>query len=222
MDKRARHARAILTRGANAELCYELFGSYLLKNAKDLVTGFLDKTGVPHKEGMIDDVENDTPAGDKVAAAVAELDKEFDPADVTLYLSWRPSSGRRCPRWTPPGRCAPEARLVARSPLRSADVLADLRRSRSLPARRARGLASARGRGAHASSRPAQVVRRGLPRARAQGERALHEPPRARGGEGRAEGRRAVEATGRGRSARSCAPAWRRARPPRTGARGSP
>ena len=83
----ARHARAILTRGANAELCYELFGSYLLKNAKDLVTGFLDKTGVPHKEGMIDDVENDTPAGDKVAAAVAELDKEFDPADVTLYLS---------------------------------------------------------------------------------------------------------------------------------------
>ena len=87
MDKRARHARAILTRGANAELCYELFGSYLLKNAKDLVTGFLDKTGVPHKEGMIDDVENDMPAGDKVAAAVAELDKEFDPADVTLYLS---------------------------------------------------------------------------------------------------------------------------------------
>lgn len=87
MPKRAQHARAILVRSANAELCYELFGSYLLKNVKGLVTGFLDKTDVKHDEGMIENIERDKPAGDKVSSAVAELDKEFEPADVTLYLS---------------------------------------------------------------------------------------------------------------------------------------
>lgn len=87
MDKRARHARALLVRGANSELCYELFGSYLIKTAKGLVTGFLDHTGVKHEDGMIENVDADKPEGAKVAAAVAELDKQFDPADVTLYLS---------------------------------------------------------------------------------------------------------------------------------------
>ena len=87
MDKRARTARSILSRSGNAELCYELFGGYLMQNAKDLVTDFLDGTGVPHEEGMIQNIETEKPAGDKVASTVAELDKKYDPADVTLYLS---------------------------------------------------------------------------------------------------------------------------------------
>lgn len=87
MDKRARTARTILSRGGNAELCYELFGGYLMKNAKEVVTEFLDGTGVPHEDGMIQNIDSDKPAGDKVASTVAELDKKFDPADVTLYLS---------------------------------------------------------------------------------------------------------------------------------------
>ncbi|MEL6715024.1 MAG: hypothetical protein AAFP86_14675, partial [Planctomycetota bacterium] len=87
MEKRAKTAKAILARGGNAELCYELFASYLIKNAKEVVTDFLDATGVEHEDGMVSSVENDKPEAAKVAAAVAELDKKHDTADVTLYLS---------------------------------------------------------------------------------------------------------------------------------------
>ncbi len=87
MTKRARKARQIMEARANAELCYELFGSYLLKHHKELVTGFLEETGVEHEDGMIGNVEEDQPEGDKIAAAVDVLDGKFDPEDVTLYLS---------------------------------------------------------------------------------------------------------------------------------------
>ena len=87
MPKRAKTAQALLVRGANAELCYELFGSYLMKSAKGMVTDFLDGTDVEHDEGMIKSVEESRPAADKIASTVAELDGKYDPADVTLYLS---------------------------------------------------------------------------------------------------------------------------------------
>jgi hypothetical protein len=87
MEKRARSARRILENGSQAELCYELFGSYLLKHHKELVTGFLELTGVEHEDGMIKNVEEDQPDGEKIASAVAELDEKFDAEDVTLYLS---------------------------------------------------------------------------------------------------------------------------------------
>ena len=44
-------------------------------------------TGVEHEDGMIGNVEEDQPEGDKIAAAVDVLDGKFDPEDVTLYLS---------------------------------------------------------------------------------------------------------------------------------------
>lgn len=87
MSQRAKKARAFVERSSNAELAYELFGTYLLKHHKGLVTGFLDKTGVKHDEGMIEDLDNNKPEGDKVATALTELDAEFAPEDVTLYLS---------------------------------------------------------------------------------------------------------------------------------------
>ena len=87
MAQRARKARQILLARGNAELCYELFGSYLLKERKELVTGFLDATGVEHEDGMIQDLDHNKPDAKKVAAAVEELDAKFDPEDVTLYLS---------------------------------------------------------------------------------------------------------------------------------------
>jgi hypothetical protein len=87
MQQRARRARMILLNAGNAELCYELFGGYLMKHRKELVTSFLDETGVPHEEGMIQNVEDAKPEGAKVNDAVAKLDAEFDPGDVTLYLS---------------------------------------------------------------------------------------------------------------------------------------
>ncbi len=87
MIQRARRARTILLQSGNAELCYELFGGYLMKLHKELVTTFLDETGVPHEEGMIQNIEEARPDGAKVNAAIAKLDESFDPADVTLYLS---------------------------------------------------------------------------------------------------------------------------------------
>lgn len=86
MAQRARRARAILERSSNAELCYELFGTYLLKHHKGLITGFLDATGVEHQEGMVEDLSK-VPDGARIPAAVEQLDGEFAPEDVTLYLS---------------------------------------------------------------------------------------------------------------------------------------
>lgn len=85
--QRAKRARMLLEGARNAEMTYEVFGAYLLKNHKGLVTGFLDKTGVEHEDGMIQDIELGVPAADKIEGAIKELDKEFAPEDVTLYLS---------------------------------------------------------------------------------------------------------------------------------------
>lgn len=85
IEVRARRARALLAGRSNAELCYELFGTYLVKTRKELVTGFLDATGVPHQEGMIEGDARPDPA--KVAPALAELDGRFAPEDVTLYMA---------------------------------------------------------------------------------------------------------------------------------------
>lgn len=87
MPQRARRAKHILVSTANAELCYELFGSWLIGHRKELVTGFLDATGVPHEDGMLEDLEVNRPDASKLEAAVAELDGKFSPEDVTLYLA---------------------------------------------------------------------------------------------------------------------------------------
>ena len=87
MPRRARKAKAILISTSNAELCYELFGTYLIKEHKELVTSFLDDTGVEHAEGMIEDLDNNKPQADKVAEAVKAIDAKFDAEDVTVYLA---------------------------------------------------------------------------------------------------------------------------------------
>jgi hypothetical protein len=85
--QRAKRARWLVESTHNKELAYELFGAYLIKNHKELVTSFLDKTGVPHKDGMIEDIEKGVPAADKIESTIDELDGSFAPEDVTLYLS---------------------------------------------------------------------------------------------------------------------------------------
>jgi len=87
LEKRARVARSWISEKHNAELCYELFGTYLVRTRKELVTGFLDATGVPHEEGMIEDIDVARPDPAKVPAALEELDGRFAPDDVTLYLA---------------------------------------------------------------------------------------------------------------------------------------
>lgn len=86
-EERARTAKRLLENSRNAELAYELLGAYLIKNCKELVTGFLDATGVKHDQGMIEDVEKNRPEAAKVAGAVAELDTKYAPEDVTIYLA---------------------------------------------------------------------------------------------------------------------------------------
>ena len=87
MEERARTARRILETTHNAQLAYEILGAYLIKHHKELVTGFLDATGVEHKDGMIEDVDAQKPAADKLVAALTELDKKYPPEDVTIYLA---------------------------------------------------------------------------------------------------------------------------------------
>lgn len=87
LEQRARKARSILRASHNAELTYELLGTYLVRHCKDLVTGFLDATGVPHEEGMIEDVEDAVPDPARIPAAIEALDAAHDPEDVTLYLA---------------------------------------------------------------------------------------------------------------------------------------
>jgi hypothetical protein len=87
MAQRAKKARQIMLGKRNVELAYEFIGSYLLKEHKELVTSFLDATGVKHEDGMIENLDDAKPAAGKIAGAVAELDGKFEPEDVTLYLA---------------------------------------------------------------------------------------------------------------------------------------
>jgi len=87
MAQRARRAQSILQSQGNAEMTYELFGGYLMKTQRELVTGFLDETGVSHEDGMIDGDEENVPDVAKLDAALAKLDEDYGAEDVTLYLS---------------------------------------------------------------------------------------------------------------------------------------
>ena len=87
LEKRAQVARDWIAKKHSAELCYELFGTYLVRTKNELVTGFLDATGVPHDKGMIENLEQARPDPARIGGAVAELDKKFSSEDVTLYLA---------------------------------------------------------------------------------------------------------------------------------------
>jgi hypothetical protein len=86
MPQRAKRARILIESSRNSDLAYEIVGGYLLKTRRDLVTAFLDATGVKHEEGMIEDVDGAKPEKAKIAAAIQDLDSRFPPEDVTLYL----------------------------------------------------------------------------------------------------------------------------------------
>lgn len=86
MEQRAKRARLLMVRTSNAELCYELFGTYLMQGHKPLVTDFLDAMGVKHKDGMLE--ENDAkPDVSKLNEAISALDEKYDKDDVTLYMA---------------------------------------------------------------------------------------------------------------------------------------
>jgi uncharacterized protein (UPF0297 family) len=87
MPQRAKRARALIRQKHNAELAYELLGGYLMATSKDVVTEFLDLTGVPHEEGMIERLDENTPDLGRLHDAVKALDEKHPPENVTIYLS---------------------------------------------------------------------------------------------------------------------------------------
>ncbi|MDG1499531.1 MAG: hypothetical protein P8R48_06155 [Planctomycetota bacterium] len=86
IDKRARKARQIVLSGNNAELAYELCGGYLMRSHEKLMPDFLDAMGIPHEDGMIEDMDETTPDAAKLDDVLAQLDKDYPSEDVTLYL----------------------------------------------------------------------------------------------------------------------------------------
>jgi hypothetical protein len=87
MVQRSKRAKMILEQTANAELTYELFGTYLMSSNKELITDFLDGTGVEHDEGMIENLEDCKPDPAKLDSTLTDLDGKYAPADVTLYMA---------------------------------------------------------------------------------------------------------------------------------------
>ena len=85
--QRAKRAKMYMERTASAELAYELFGTYLMQDHKQLILDFLDATGVEHKDGMLEGEGRQTPEVEKLNAAITDLDSKYDAGDVTLYLS---------------------------------------------------------------------------------------------------------------------------------------
>ena len=101
--QRAKKAKSLILSSSDAETAYELFGSFLVKHHKELITDFLDATGVPHEEGMIEDLHAAVPDGEKLESALSALDEKFERDHVTIYLSmcsqqW-PESESVCEAW---------------------------------------------------------------------------------------------------------------------------
>lgn len=76
--------RAYFVRKRDDDTAGDLLRAYLLGPRKELVTGFLDATGVPHEDGQIEGDEQPDPA--KIPDALAAARKEHGDADVELYL----------------------------------------------------------------------------------------------------------------------------------------
>lgn len=86
MEKRAQKARQLLVSGGKADLAYELCGGYLIRTHEELMPDFLDATGVPHENGMIENTAEALPDEAKLEDAVKVLDDKYPSEDVTLYL----------------------------------------------------------------------------------------------------------------------------------------
>ncbi len=87
LAQRSKHAKRLIERAHNGELAYELLGGYLMDHSPDLVTDFLDATGVKHDEGMVEDTRVQAPEASKIAAAVEQLEGKYEAEDINLYLA---------------------------------------------------------------------------------------------------------------------------------------
>ncbi|HEX9161573.1 MAG TPA: hypothetical protein VF980_07675 [Thermoanaerobaculia bacterium] len=60
---------------------------YHTHHANEMMGAFLDKWGVPHKNGSIESDDYKAPSDEQVRSAVSELESAFDRRDIALYLA---------------------------------------------------------------------------------------------------------------------------------------
>lgn len=76
--------QAYFRRKRDDDVALDLLRAYLLGPRKELVTDFLDATGVPHEDGQIEGDES--PDAAKVPEALKSVRANYGDADVDLYL----------------------------------------------------------------------------------------------------------------------------------------
>jgi hypothetical protein len=77
--------RSWIVRKRDEGLAGDLLRAYLLGPRKELVTAFLDGTGLAHQDGQLED-DDATPDEEQVAPTVASLLETHERDDLRLYL----------------------------------------------------------------------------------------------------------------------------------------
>jgi len=84
VDRKARHLAHYS--GMPDMLAARLLVSYHLGHQRQLMAAFLDGTGIPHDNGLINDELTGAVAADKIAAGVKAVAAAYPATDVQLYF----------------------------------------------------------------------------------------------------------------------------------------
>jgi hypothetical protein len=84
IDRKARHLAHFP--GMPDMLAARLLISYHLGHQRPLMAAFLDGTGIPHDNGLINDELSGAVAADKIASGVKAVASAYPAADVHLYF----------------------------------------------------------------------------------------------------------------------------------------
>ena len=85
-ERRHKSFVQMLSRAGSEEHAGNLIRGWLFKEHKDVLTGFLDKLGIEHEEGMVDDLPESI-SDDALNAAVDLLIEKYDRELVAVYLT---------------------------------------------------------------------------------------------------------------------------------------
>ena len=81
---RAKALRAFLMRDRDDDVAGDILRAYFLGPKLELVTDFLDGTGVKHEKGEVE--EDSEPDGGRVPSTITSMLEDHDRADIALYL----------------------------------------------------------------------------------------------------------------------------------------
>jgi hypothetical protein len=84
-EKKARH---LVSMPVISELvAARLLVAYHLEHQRPMMGSFLDKLGIKHENGLIDEEETPSPLPERLREAAMTLAESYPPDDVALYLS---------------------------------------------------------------------------------------------------------------------------------------